>query len=44
MPISSTSIDQHKILIVGDSATGKHAYVKRLTHNTFSSIAQMNVS
>ncbi|CAF4669933.1 unnamed protein product, partial [Rotaria sp. Silwood2] len=42
--ISSSSfvIDQLKILLVGDSATGKYCYVKRLTHNVFSNDTRKN--
>ncbi|CAF0848842.1 unnamed protein product [Rotaria sordida] len=39
---SSCSINQLKIVLVGDSATGKHCYVRRLTHNIFPNDTRTN--
>jgi GTPase SAR1 family protein len=41
---SSSSIDQLKILLVGDNATGKHCYIKMLTQNKFLNDTRSNVS
>jgi GTPase SAR1 family protein len=39
----ATSTKQIRILLLGDSATGKHCYVKRLTHNIFAEDVRVNV-
>ncbi|CAF4322945.1 unnamed protein product [Rotaria socialis] len=39
---SSSSTDQLKIVLIGDSATGKHCYLKRLTHNIFTTDTRTN--
>jgi len=40
----SSSLHELKILLLGDTATGKHCYVTRLVHNKFPNDTCTNVS
>jgi GTPase SAR1 family protein len=40
----SSSLHELKILLLGDTATGKHCYVTRLVHNKFPNDTCINVS
>jgi GTPase SAR1 family protein len=44
MPASASSLRQLKILLLGDSRTGKHCYVTRLIQDKYPNDTWTNVS